>query len=127
MNAQVNNQIINPAAGANLTPLENWVMGAACRHQTDPHAAYAAFFFATKTNVPAVLQAAFDCYLRDFKLFCEFEGKKYKVTGASQSQGVYLAEDLEAEQGFDLAVTPDKCGAWSWKSDIVEVPEVVLG
>lgn len=58
---------------------------------------------------PAVVKAK-EPY--DRKLFCTFEGKRYRVTGASRLGDVWLSEDFNRDAGYDKRVAVDACEAW---------------
>ena len=45
-------------------------------------------------------------------LFCTYEGKRYKVTGASRMGDVWLAEDFTRLQGYDKRVDVTDCSEW---------------
>lgn len=45
-------------------------------------------------------------------LFCTYEGKRYKVTGASRMGDIWLAEDFERKQGYDKRVDVAACSEW---------------
>lgn len=73
---------------------------------------YARFFFHLH-RLPAILQADFDEWISKYKLFCEYKGKKYRVTGCSRLGDIWLAENLERENGYDLRVDVAECSSWS--------------
>lgn len=50
-----------------------------------------------------------------YKIFCEYQGKKYRITGASSMGDVWLAESLEREQGYDHRVDIDDCSNFSYE------------
>lgn len=52
-------------------------------------------------------------WLAAHPLFCTFEGKRWRVTGASRMGDVWLAEDFKREYGYDRRVDVAKCEAWS--------------
>lgn len=62
---------------------------------------------------PAWFKTGTDRWMKKFKLFCTYEGKRYRVTGASRLGDVWLAEDPSREIGYDLRVGVDECSEWS--------------
>src|SRR5690606_35641309 len=55
------------------------------------------------------------------KLFCTFEGRRWRVVGASRMGDVWLTEDFDSEQ-YTRRVNLDDCSEWSDApdGDIVE-------
>ena len=45
-------------------------------------------------------------------LFCTYEGKRYKVTGASRMGDIWLAEDFTQMHGYDHRVDVTACSEW---------------
>ena len=45
-------------------------------------------------------------------LFCTYQGKRYKVTGASVLGDIWLAENFMREVGYDKRVDVTACGEW---------------
>jgi hypothetical protein len=72
---------------------------------------YARFFFFLH-RLPAVLQCDFSQWISEYKLFCTYKGKVYRVTGASRMGDVWLAEDFTRENGYDLRVDVEACSAF---------------
>ena len=64
-------------------------------------------------RLPAVLKMDFHDYMKDHKLFCQYERKKYRCTGASRMGDVWLSEDFNRESGYELRVDVEKCTEWS--------------
>lgn len=79
-----------------------------------PELAYPHFLF-SYWRLSSVLKMAYFPFMRSFKLFVEYEGCIYRVTGASRLGDVYLSRDFEREHGYDLRVLPDfnKFKNWS--------------
>ena len=73
---------------------------------------YARWFFHLH-RLPAVLYDDFEPWIKQYKLFCEYEGKKYRVTGASRLGDVWLTSDMSRESGYDLRVDLEKCSNWT--------------
>tara|TARA_R110000764_G_scaffold82715_1_gene163104 strand:+ start:144 stop:485 length:342 start_codon:yes stop_codon:yes gene_type:complete len=64
-------------------------------------------------RLSAQCKMAFNQFMEPFKLFCEFEGKKYRVIGASRLGDVWLTADFSKEHGYDHRVCVDDCVNWS--------------
>lgn len=66
-------------------------------------------------RLPAVMKIAFGKWADKYKLFCTYEGKRWRVTGASRLGDVWLAEDFAREDGYDKRVDLAECKDWSGK------------
>lgn len=75
---------------------------------------YARWFFSLH-RLPAVLQADFKQWINQYKLFCSYEGTRYRVTGCSRMGDVWLSADFKREVGYELRVDVSHCSAWSDK------------
>ena len=64
-------------------------------------------------RLPASLKMLFNEFMEPHKLFCTYEGKRYRCTGASRLGDVWLAEDFNRDTGYDLRVDVSKCSEWS--------------
>lgn len=73
---------------------------------------YAAFCFLL-FRLPAVMKMAFQKWIDQYKLFCTYDGKRYRVTGASRLGDVWLTEDFERDIGYDLRVNLEDCTEWA--------------
>lgn len=73
--------------------------------------AYARWIF-SHFRLPADLRIAFDPFMRDRKLFCDYEGKRYRVTGASTMGDVWLVKDFKKDHGYDYRVLVADCSKW---------------
>jgi len=78
---------------------------------TNNYAAFVLYWF----RAPACHRSRFDKWLRQFRLFCTYEGKRYRVTGASTMGDVQLTADFKREMGYDsgMRVDVDACSEWS--------------
>lgn len=75
---------------------------------------YARWFFLL-ARLPASMQFEFEKWTSQYHLFCTYEGKRYRCTGASRMGDVWLATDFERKTGYDLRVDLSKCTLWSDK------------
>lgn len=73
--------------------------------------AYARFCFLL-FRLPATLQVAFRPWIRGYRLFCNWKGERYRVTGASRLGDVWLAEDFSRDTGYDHRVMISECSEW---------------
>ena len=54
-------------------------------------------------RMSAILQGDFAEFMKPHKLFCIFNGKKYRVTGASRLGDIWLTSDFSASCGYEFA------------------------
>lgn len=66
-------------------------------------------FFLLLHRLPAALQADFGKWIKTHKLFCTYQGDRYRVTGASRLGDVWLAKNPDRETGYDLRVKVEDC------------------
>lgn len=91
------------------THVDEWLEYAVM--DADEGTRYAAFYLHHR-RLSAVAQTAFRPYLGALKLFCAYQGERYRCTGASRLGDVWLAKDHGRETGYDLRVNVDDCSAW---------------
>lgn len=60
-------------------------------------------------RLPAMLQTAFSPWMRQYELYCTYEGKRYRVTGASRLGDIWLNTNKNAVSGYDLRVNCEDC------------------
>ena len=69
-------------------------------------------WFIFLARLTAALKIDWQEYIGQYKLFCTYEGKRYRVTGASRIGDVWLAKDFNRETGYDLRVDLAGCTEW---------------
>jgi len=79
--------------------------------RTDVYASWVLNYF----RMPAVLQLKFRPVMSEHRLFCTYNGVRYRVTGASRLGDVWLAEDFKRDTGYDHRVSINDCTGWSPK------------
>ena len=63
-------------------------------------------------RLPAALQADFREYTDQYKLFCDYEGVRYRCTGASRLGDVWLTTKFDQHTGYELRVDVENCENW---------------
>jgi len=76
---------------------------------SDPYACWIINHF----RLPAIHKARFARFMDIHRLFCTYDGKRYRVIGASRMCDVWLTADFSRDHGYDHRVDPMKCSAWS--------------
>ncbi len=82
------------------------------RGREDRNTAYARWVLA-QFRFPATLRMSVDEFVLQHKLFCEFEGKQYRVTGASRMGDIWLTSKFNQDTGYEKRVSVSDCGHWS--------------
>ena len=63
-------------------------------------------------RLPAALKIDFEKFMKDYKLFCTWEGKRYRCTGASRIGDVWLTPDFNQNSGYKHRVEVEECSEW---------------
>lgn len=63
-------------------------------------------------RLPASLHTAWVEFYGQHKLFATYEGKRYRVTGASRLGDVWLSADFDRDCGYELRLDVEKLSAW---------------
>lgn len=72
---------------------------------------YARFFFLLH-RLNAGLQSDFYPWTKQYKLFCDYEGERWRVVGASRMGDVWLSKSFDKEHGYDKRPFVDNCSNW---------------
>ena len=90
--------------------VDEWVD--ACKFNQTVGEKYARWFFFL-ARLAAIYRMDWANWFKHNKLFCTYEGTRYRCTGASRLGDVWLAKDYTRETGYDLRVDLSKCSDWS--------------
>lgn len=52
-------------------------------------------------------------WIRSNPLFCDYQGKRYRCTGASRLGDVWLTADFNRDAGYELRVLVEHCSNWT--------------
>lgn len=96
------------------THIDDW-LEFACMNE-DRGTRYA-WFVLHHARLSAVAKNAAREFTGRLKLFCTYQGARYRVTGASRMGDVWLAKDYDREAGYDLRINVDDCLDWSDSAD----------
>jgi hypothetical protein len=77
----------------------------------DENEAYAKFVL-DNMRWPAWKKTFYEKWMRPHKLFCTYEGDRWRVTGASRMGDVWLTKNFDQETGYQKRVDVDACTAW---------------
>lgn len=91
------------------THVDDWLETAVA--STDAGVRYAAFFLHHK-RLSAAAQNCFREHLKPYKLYCDYQDKRYRCTGASRLGDVWLHSDRSKDVGYELRVDVDGCTNW---------------
>ena len=64
-------------------------------------------------RMSAVCQNDFRPFMSAHKLFCQYDGKPYRVTGASRLGDVWLTSNYKQDSGYQHRVNIDECSGWA--------------
>jgi hypothetical protein len=74
--------------------------------------AYASWFF-NLHRLPAVLKFKFGDLIDQYQLYCDYQGERYRVTGASRLGDVWLTTDFSQSSGYQKRVDVAECSGFS--------------
>lgn len=97
---------------AHLVPdlhIDDWLDDG--KYSVTAEEAYARWWFEQR-RWPAAKQLLYRLSMKQFKLFCTYEGKRYRVTGCSRLGDVWLNVNWNAEEGYSVRVNVAKCTNW---------------
>ena len=76
--------------------------------------AYARWFFNLQ-RLPAILKADFSKWIAQYQLYCDYEGKRWRVTGCSRFGDVWITSNFKQDMGYEHRVQVTSCKGWSDK------------
>lgn len=100
------------------TPIDEWIDDIGHSHEGGEAqikaVMYATMFFDLH-RFPAWKKVHYAEFMErhGIRLFCTFEGRRWRVTGCSRMGDVWLAVDPRRITGYDRRVCVDSCSAWS--------------
>lgn len=97
----------SPAGG--MTHIDDWLDSPRCKDMGERYAKFVLWYF----RYPAWAKNAFAPWMKERRLFCTYEGKRYRCTGASRMGDVWLTADFDEESTYDHRVDVAACSAWS--------------
>lgn len=89
------------------TFIDNFSMGSQTREVR-----YARWFLFNK-RLAAVYQNDWKPWIERDKLFCTYEGKRYRVTGCSRLGDIWLQPNHELDRGYEKRVYVTDVSDWS--------------
>lgn len=54
-----------------------------------------------------------EAWLRRYRLTCDYQGKRYRCTGASRMGDVWLTSNMEQIDGYELRVDVEEINNWN--------------
>jgi hypothetical protein len=63
-------------------------------------------------RLSAVYKQMWAPQIKQYKLFADYKGKQYRVTGCSRMGDVWLSSDFTREIGYELRVVVDELSNW---------------
>jgi hypothetical protein len=78
-------------------------------NSTDKYASWCLLLF----RLQAINHFKFSEFLKEYPLYCTFENKRYRVTGASRLGDIWLNEDSNQSIGYSKRVDVNACSDFS--------------
>lgn len=78
-------------------------------YKAPPYARWVLWHF----RLPAFQACAFAEFMADRKLFCTWQGQRWRCIGASRMGDVWLTSDFTRDNGYEHRVAVDVCSEWS--------------
>lgn len=75
---------------------------------SDPYASFVLQLF----RLPALQAARWWPWTKQFRLFCTFGDRRYRVTGSSRLGDIWLTTDFARDTGYELRQDVDECSHW---------------
>lgn len=72
---------------------------------------YASFFFMLH-RLDAISRMKWAPWISQFKLFCTWNGKRYRVTGCSRLGDVWLTPRFNQDIGYEHRPDVEECSEW---------------
>jgi hypothetical protein len=63
-------------------------------------------------RMPAAMKFDFEEFMKPFKLFADWQGKRYRVTGASRMGDVWLTSKFDQDCGYEHRVFVEEITNW---------------
>lgn len=79
----------------------------------DPETDVYASWFLNLKRLPAILQFKFVDQIKQYQLYCDYNGERWRVTGASRLGDVWLTKNIDQSSGYQERVPIDRCSNWS--------------
>lgn len=73
---------------------------------------YAKWFFSL-FRMPSLTKMLLRQFIAPYKLFCTYDGKRYRVTGCSRLGDVWLHSDFDQDTRYEHRVDLEACSDWS--------------
>lgn len=91
----------------------------------DPETNVYASWFLNLKRLPAILQFKFVDQIKQYQLYCDYNGERWRVTGASRLGDVWLTKNFDQSSGYQERVSIDQCSNWSPFPDSQQNAEMV--
>lgn len=94
-----------------MTHIDDWIEKKIYGNCTDKEQYALAFFFLK--GMDAVSSGVIKPIMKDHKLFCDYQNKRYRVTGYSIMGDIWLHTNFETDHGYTDKVNIAFCSNWS--------------
>lgn len=101
------------SGGSEMLHVDDWICDMGLDDKPEDGETMYARWLMMHWRLPAYMKNNFGRYIADKKLFCTYEGTRYRCIGGSRMGDVWLTTNLYAECGYEKRVDVAKCSAWS--------------
>ena len=91
--------------------IDEWIDNPMCKDEGEKYAK----FVLSCVRHTALAKGSYEPWMQQFKLFCTYKGKRYRVIGPSQLGDLWLTSDFEADSGDEHRVCVTDCSEWGDK------------
>lgn len=91
--------------------IDEWITHPYSKNEGERYAKFVFWYF----RYPAWAHMEFHQWMKQFQLFCTYEGIRYRVTGASRMGDIWLTTNFSKETGYEKRVDVEQCSEWSDK------------
>lgn len=99
-------------AALGFVHIDDWIDRVRMPGKDADNEACAVFFFEF-ARMPAWKQMFLRDITQHFTLYCDWQGKRYRVTGASRMGDVWLTANFARSSGYEHRVNVAECNHWS--------------
>jgi hypothetical protein len=96
--------------GSIAESVQDWID---CISTEDSEAVMYAKWYLNNMLTPAIFQRPFKQVMKDIKLFCTYQGTRWRVTGGSRLGDVWLSKNPDRDTGYDERVNVSDITEWS--------------
>ena len=102
--------------GSAMKHVDDWVRDMGFEDKPEDGEIMYARWLMMHWRLPAYMKSHFLPIIGDRKLFCTYEGNRYRCIGGSRMGDVWLTSNFDSSVGYEKRVDVSKCSGWSAKA-----------